>query len=50
MATFRATMAEEVGIPLEGLAAITDLLDLGVDSLIALTIVGILNQLDIEVS
>ena len=49
MAMVRATIAEEVGIPLEELTASTDLLDLGVDSLLSLTIVEKLNQLDIEV-
>ena len=49
MATVRATIAEEVGIPLEDLTATTNLLDLGVDSLMSLTIVEKLNQLDIEV-
>lgn len=49
MATVRATIAEEVGIPLEELTATTDLLDLGVDSLLSLTIIEKLNQLDIEI-
>lgn len=49
MAAVRATIAGEVGIPLEELTATTDLLDLGVDSLLSLTIIGKLNQLDIEV-
>lgn len=49
MATVRATIAEEVGIPIEELTATTDLLDLGVDSLLSLTIIEKLNQLDIEV-
>lgn len=49
MATVRATIAEEVGVPLEELTATTDLLDLGVDSLSSLTIIEKLNQLDIEV-
>lgn len=49
MAAVRATIAEEVGVPLEELTATTDLLDLGVDSLLSLTIIGKLNQLDIEV-
>ena len=49
MAAVRATIAEEVGIPLEELTAATDLLDLGVDSLLSLTIIGKLNQLEIEI-
>ena len=49
MATVRATIAEEVGIPLEELTTTTDLLDLGVDSLLSLTIIEKLSQLDIEV-
>lgn len=49
MAAVRATIAGEVGIPLEELTATTDLLDLGVDSLLSLTIIEKLNQLDIEV-
>ena len=50
MATVRATIAEEVGIPLEDLTTVTDLFDLGVDSLMSLTIIEKLQQLDIEVS
>ena len=49
MAMVRATIAEEVGIPAEELTTIADLLDLGVDSLMSLTIIEKLNQLDIEV-
>ena len=49
MATVRAIIAEEVGIPVEDLTAITDLLDLGIDSLMSLTIIERLNQLEIEV-
>lgn len=48
MATVRTTIAEDVGIPLEGLTATKDLLDLGVDSLMSLVIIWELNQLDIE--
>jgi acyl carrier protein len=48
MATVRTTSAEDVGIPLEGLTATKDLLDLGVDSLMSLVIIWELNQLDIE--
>lgn len=50
MAMVRATIAEEVGIPLEELTATTSLSDLGVDSLLSLTIIDKLNQLDIEIS
>ena len=49
MAAVRAAIAGEVGISLEELTATTDLPDLGVDSLLSLTIIGKLNQLDIEV-
>ncbi|KAL9033034.1 MAG: hypothetical protein Q9214_007702, partial [Letrouitia sp. 1 TL-2023] len=48
MGRVRAIIAEQIGIPLEELTANTDLLELGVDSLMALTIVEKLNQLDIE--
>ncbi|OCK90224.1 polyketide synthase [Cenococcum geophilum 1.58] len=49
MATVRATIAEEVGVPLEELTATTDLSELGVDSLLSLTIIGKLNELGVEV-
>lgn len=49
MATVRATIAKEIGIPLKELTATTDLLNLGVDSLLSLTIIEKLNQLDIEI-
>ena len=49
LVTIRATIAEEVGVPLEDLTPTTNLLDLGVDSLMALTIVDKLNKFDLDV-
>ncbi|KAF4628134.1 hypothetical protein G7Y89_g10013 [Cudoniella acicularis] len=49
MTTIRATIAEEVGIPLEQLTASTDLAELGVDSLLSLNIIGKLHKLSVDV-
>lgn len=49
MATVRATIAKEVGIPIEELDATTYLPDLGVDPVLSLTIKRKLSQLGIEV-
>lgn len=49
MALIRATIAEEVGVPSEELTATTDFLELGVDSLLSLTIIGRLVELGVEV-
>ena len=49
MAMIRTTIAEEVGVPIEDLTATTDLMNLGVDSLLSLNIIEKLNQLDVDV-
>ncbi|KAI9707015.1 MAG: Type I Iterative PKS [Bogoriella megaspora] len=48
MSTIGAIIAEEVGVPRSELAATTDLSELGVDSLLSLTIVGRLNEAGIK--
>lgn len=49
MATVRATIAKEVGIPIKESDATTHLLDLGVDPVLSLTITKELNQLGVEI-